>query len=201
MRYFHNRGDGTFSDRTRAAGLEGQIGGLNLSHADYDNDGDLDLVVWRGAWMGEAGRHANSLLQNSGDGQFNDVTQAAGLLSFHPTHSGAWGDLDNDGWLDLFVGNESSPAPKPAHPNQLYRSNRDGTFTDVAKASGVDGVSFVKGVTLGDIDNDGLVDVYLSNMNGDNILYQRQRTPLSRYQRRGRCAGALHQFSHVVLGL
>ena len=174
MRYFHNRGDGTFSDRTRAAGLEGQIGGLNLSHADYDNDGDLDLVVWRGAWMGEAGRHANSLLQNSGDGQFNDVTQAAGLLSFHPTHSGAWGDFDNDGWLDLFVGNESSPAPKPAHPNQLYRSNRDGTFTDIAKASGVDGVSFVKGVTLGDIDNDGLVDVYLSNMNGDNILYHNE---------------------------
>lgn len=171
MRYFHNRGDGTFADRTRIAGLEGQIGGLNLSHADYDNDGDRDLIVWRGAWMGEAGRHANSLLQNTGRGRFEDVTEAAGLLSFHPTHSGAWADFDNDGWLDLFVGNESSPAPKPPHPNQLYRSDRNGTFTDIASTAGVDGVGFAKGVTVGDVDNDGLVDIYVSNLNGDNLLY------------------------------
>ncbi|MED5413831.1 MAG: VCBS repeat-containing protein, partial [Candidatus Latescibacterota bacterium] len=170
MRYFHNRGDGTFADRTRIAGLEGQIGGLNLSHADYDNDGDRDLIVWRGAWMGEAGRHANSLLQNTGRGRFEDVTEAAGLLSFHPTHSGAWADFDNDGWLDLFVGNESSPAPNPPHPNQLYRSDRNGTFTDIASTAGVDGVGFAKGVTVGDVDNDGLVDIYVSNLNGDNLL-------------------------------
>ncbi len=172
LRFFHNRGDGTFDERTRNAGLSGQLGGLNLSHADYDNDGDRDLTVWRGAWMGEAGLHANSLLQNDGAGRFDDVTDRAGLLSFHPTHSGAWGDYDNDGWLDLFVGHESSPPPKPAHPNQLYHNEADGTFVDVAANHGFDGVSFVKGLTLGDIDNDGQIDVYLSNLNGDNQLYR-----------------------------
>ncbi len=172
LRYFHNAGDGTFADRTRQAGLEGQLGGLNLSHADYDNDGDRDLMVWRGAWMGEAGRHPNSLLQNRGDGYFEDVTAAAGLLSLHPTHAGAWGDYDNDGWLDLYVGNESSPAPKPAHPNELFRNDGDGTFSDVAAAAGVASVGFVKGLSWGDYDNDGVLDLYLSHLNGDNVLYR-----------------------------
>ena len=170
LRYFRSRGDGTFEDRTREAGLTGQLGGLNLSHADYDNDGDRDLTVWRGAWMGEAGRHPNSLLRNDG-GRFEDVTKGAGLLSFHPTHSGAWGDLDNDGWLDLYVGNESSPAPRPEHPNELFRNDGDGTFTEVARSAGVAGVGFVKGVTLGDYDNDGLLDLYLSHLKGENALF------------------------------
>ncbi|MDA0334640.1 MAG: CRTAC1 family protein, partial [bacterium] len=171
LRFFHNDGDGTFGDWSERAGLLGQLGGLNLSHADYDNDGDADLTVWRGAWMGEAGRHPNSLLQNLGGGRFDDVTEQAGLLSFHPTHAGAWGDYDNDGWLDLFVGNESSPAPKPPHANQLYHNEGDGRFTEVGVPLGFSGVSFVKGLTLGDIDNDGQIDVYLSNLNGDNALY------------------------------
>ena len=172
LRFFHNTGDGTFADRTRQAGLQGQLGGLNLSHADYDNDGDPDLTVWRGAWMGEAGRHPNSLLRNRGDGYFEDVTAAAGVLSLHPTHSGAWGDYDNDGWLDLYVGNESSPAPKPAHPNELFRNRGDGTFTEVAAATGVASVGFVKGVSWGDYDNDGSLDLYLSHLNGDNVLFR-----------------------------
>jgi hypothetical protein len=171
LRFLHNDGNGTFADWTEPAGLLGQLGGLNLSHADYDNDGDADLTVWRGAWMGEAGRHPNSLLQNLGEGRFDDVTERAGVLSFHPTHSGAWGDYDNDGWLDLFVGNESSPSPKPPHPNQLYHNSGDGTFTAVGAALGFAGVSFVKGLSLGDIDNDGELDVYLSNLNGANNLY------------------------------
>jgi len=171
MRYFHNEGDGTFSDRTQQAGLIGQLGGLNMSHADYDNDGDRDITVWRGAWMGEAGKHANSLLQNQGNGRFEDVTAHAGILAFHPTHSGVWGDYDNDGMLDLFVGNESSPPPKPPHPNELYHNNGDGTFSNVAAAAGVDGVGFVKGAAWGDYDNDGMLDLYLSHLNGDNVLY------------------------------
>ena len=65
LRYFHNEGDGTFSEQTEQAGLSGQIGGLNLEQADYDNDGDIDLLVLRGAWMGEEGRIPNSLLRNA----------------------------------------------------------------------------------------------------------------------------------------
>ena len=110
LRYFHNEGDGTFTEATTAAGLDGQIGGINLEQADYDNDGDVDLLVLRGAWMGEEGRMPNSLLRNNGDGSFADVTRRAGLFSLHPTHAAAFADYDNDGWLDLFVGNESRQA-------------------------------------------------------------------------------------------
>ena len=81
MRYFRNDGRGGFEDRTEAAGLIGEIGGLNLIHADYDNDGDADVLVLRGAWLGEAGRVPNSLLRNEGGGVFLDVTIEAGLLT------------------------------------------------------------------------------------------------------------------------
>ena len=169
LRYFHNEGDGTFSEQTEQAGLSGQIGGLNLEQADYDNDGDIDLLVLRGAWMGEEGRIPNSLLRNEGDGTFVDVTRQAGLLTGHPSNSAAFADYDNDGWLDLFVGNESGRQP---HPCQLFRSRGDGTFVDVAPALGLDHVGFVKGVTWGDVDNDGLIDLYVSQFYQDNVLYK-----------------------------
>lgn len=174
LRFFHNAGDGTFPEQSEQAGLRGQLGGLNLAHADYDNDGDRDLLVLRGAWMGEAGRHPNSLLQNNGHGFFADVTREVGVFSLHPTHSGAWGDFDNDGWLDLYVGNESSPAPRPAHACELFRNKGDGTFTEVAAEVGVANVGFVKGLVWGDYDNDGMLDLYLSHLNGDNVLYHNE---------------------------
>lgn len=145
-----------------------------MAHADYDNDGDRDLLVLRGAWGGEAGRHPNSLLKNQGAGTFVDATRSAGLFSLHPTHSAAWGDYDNDGWLDLYVGNESSPAPKPEHANELFRNRGDGTFTEVAGDNGVAHVGFVKGLAWGDYNNDGMLDLYLSHLNGDNALYRNE---------------------------
>ena len=169
LRYFHNEGDGTFTEATTAAGLSGQIGGINLEQADYDNDGDVDLLVLRGAWMGEEGRMPNSLLRNNGDGTFADVTRRAGLFTLHPTHAAAFADYDNDGWLDLFVGNESGKRP---HPCQLFRNQGDGRFVDVAPAVGVDHVGFVKGVAWGDIDNDGLIDLYVSQFYRENVLYR-----------------------------
>ena len=169
LRYFHNEGDGTFTEATTAAGLDGQIGGINLEQADYDNDGDVDLLVLRGAWMGEEGRMPNSLLRNNGDGTFVDVTRRAGLFSLHPTHAAAFADYDNDGWLDLFVGNESGKQP---HPCQLFRNQGDGRFVDVAPAVGVNHVGFVKGVAWGDVDNDGLIDLYVSQFYRENVLYR-----------------------------
>ncbi|RPH56350.1 CRTAC1 family protein, partial [bacterium] len=172
IRYFQNNADGTFTDRTAAAGLTGVTGGLHLAQADYDNDGDLDVAVPRGAWVGVAGQgnHPNSLLRNNGDGSFEDVTEEAGLLSLHPTQAVAWGDYDNDGWLDLFIGNESTG--KPEHPSELYRNNGDGTFTDVAAEAGVAAPGFVKGATWGDYDNDGRLDLYLSRFGQKNVLYR-----------------------------
>ncbi len=169
VRYFTNNGDGTFSDATEAAGLTGITGGLNLNHTDYNNDGFPDVFILRGAWWYEQGRHPNSLLRNNGDGTFADVTHDAGMLSFHPTQAGAWGDYDNDGWVDLFIGNESSS--RGIHPCELYRNNGDGTFTECAAKAGVAHVAYVKGVAFGDYDNDRLPDLYLSVLSGPNVLF------------------------------
>ena len=189
LRYYENQGDGRFVDRTAAAGLTGQWGGLNLTHADYDNDGDADVLVLRGAWLGRGGRHPNSLLRNRGDGTFEDVTIAAGLLSRHPTQTAAWGDYDNDGWLDLFIGNETgnrmafftgkagsaedaAGSDATTEACELFRNNGDGTFTNVAAAAGVAVTGFVKGVAWGDYDNDGRADLYLSRLGEPNLLFR-----------------------------
>jgi len=180
LRFFRNEGDGTFADRTEAAGLLGEWGGLNLIHADYDNDGDRDLLVLRGGWMSllvGAGRsgHPNSLLRNEGDGTFTNVTQSAGLLSFHPTQTAAWGDYDNDGWLDLVVGNEST-AEDP-HPPELFHNQGDGSFVEVAARVGLGPMGFVKAVAWGDYDNDDSLELYVSRHGASNLLFHNEWRP------------------------
>ncbi len=186
IRYFHNDQDGSFSDRTRVSGMEGLTGGLNLVQADYDNDGDVDVLVLRGAWLDKAGRHPNSLIRNNGDGTFTDATFAAGLGNVHfPTQTAAWADYDNDGDVDLYVGNESTmtvdsgeiadlgyEAPTGINaPSQLFRNNGDGTFTDVGASAGVTNDRFTKAVVWGDYDNDRLPDIFVSNLGAANRLY------------------------------
>ncbi len=170
LHLFHNNGDGTFTDRTEAAGLMGETGGLNIIHADYDNDGHPDVFVLRGGWMQKGGRYPNSLLRNNGDGTFEDTTEKAGVLSFHPTQTGAWGDYDNDGRVDLFIGNESMTGDP--HPSELYHNNGDGTFTDRSVELGNTDFGYVKGVAWGDFNNDGRQDLYVSVLGGDNLLFR-----------------------------
>lgn len=167
LRYFRNNGDGSFTERTKEAGLVGLFGGLNLVQADYDNDGDVDVYVLRGAWLEEVGRsYPNSLLQNDGKGRFRDVTFEAGLGEDHfPTQTAAWADYDNDGHVDLYVGNEN-------FPSQLFRNNGDGTFTELARQAGVTNDDFAKAVVWGDYDSDRLPDLYVSNFGGPNRLYR-----------------------------
>ncbi len=183
LRYFRNEGDGAFSERTTEAGLDGLVSGLHVVHADYDNDGFLDLLVLRGAWLDTG--HPNSLLRNNGDGTFTDVTEAAGLLMPAPTQAAAWGDYDNDGWVDLYIGNESRVPPGggaaafgggSVYPSRLFRNNRDGTFSDVADEAGVAVVGFVKGVVWGDYDNDGRLDLYVTRLRPDepNLLFRNE---------------------------
>lgn len=170
LRFFHNNGDGTFADRTVQAGLIGITGGLQLVHADYDNDGDLDVLVLRGAWWYEHGRLPNSLLQNHGDGVFTDVTFAAGLGErFMPTQTAAFADYDLDGDLDLYIGNETSPRATP--PSELFENDGHGHFVERAAAAGVQDNGYAKGVTWGDYDGDRYPDLYVSNRDGDNRLY------------------------------
>jgi hypothetical protein len=149
VRYFENR-DGAFHDETPRSGLHGMVGGLNLLHGDYDNDGDEDVFSLRGAW--------------SPDGQP------------HPGQTAAWGDYDNDGLLDLVVGNEGEArgAQPRIHPLELYRNNGDGTFTDVAREAGVWANRFVKAVSWGDYDNDGRLDLLVSAFDEPNALYHNE---------------------------
>jgi hypothetical protein len=172
VRYFRNRGKGFFEDRTEAAGLIGEVGGLNMSHADYDNDGDVDFIILRGGWLGDAGAEPPSLLRNRGDGTFEDVTVEAGLFALHPGQVGVWADFDNDGWLDLFLGHEDGGAGR--HPSLLYRNDGDGTFTECAAACGLANLGFVKGAAWGDYDNDRRPDLYISSIGRPNMLFRNE---------------------------
>ncbi len=160
--------------------IDDQLGGLNCVGGDYNNDGFVDVLILRGAWLFDDGRIRNSLLRNNGDNTFTDVTRQAGLAEpAAPTQTAVWGDFDNDGDLDLFVGNESradrtlfTEADSVAgnYPSQLFRNNGDGTFTDIAAAAGVTNDRYCKGAAAGDFDNDGDLDLYVSNV-GRNRLY------------------------------
>ena len=191
LRFFRNTGDGRFVERTTEALLTGLTGGLNIVQADYNNDGWPDVLVLRGAWLGRGGRHPNSLLRNLGDGTFEDVTETAGLLSFHPTQTATWFDFDADGWLDVFIGNESRVGDP--HPCELFRNNRDGTFTECAAASGLAVTSFVKAVASGDYDNDGRPDLYLSCLDGPNQMFHNEGPARSEP-----VAGAVWRFKDVT---
>ena len=169
---FINTGNG-FKDTTIEAGLEGIVSGLNCIHADYDNDGDIDLFILRGAWLGKAGNHPNSLLKNNGDGTFKDVTYESGLLSFHPTQTAAWADINQDGYLDLFIGNESLDGVSNAC--ELYINQKNGEFIEESKKHNLSSITgFVKGVSFGDINNDLWPDLYISVMGEKNILFKNE---------------------------
>jgi hypothetical protein len=173
LRLFHNNGDGTFTDRTAQAGLLGETGGLNLIQADYNNDGFVDVLVLRGAWQGANGHYPMSLLRNNGDGTFTDVTEEAGLLSYHPTPTAVWFDYNGDGWLDLFVGHESTglgTKNADVNPCELFRNNGDGTFTECAAQNGVAIVGFVKAAVSADFENTGRPGLFISRLDGANIL-------------------------------
>lgn len=175
MHYFQATGNGEFKDVAAAAGIDKITGGLNLVQTDYNNDGFIDLFVLRGAWLRNYGEEPTSLLRNNGNGTFTDVTKKAGIFSLRPSHSAAWADFDNDGWLDVYVGHETTVG-KDNYPNELFMNNRDGTFREVAKTAGVDFSLFVKGVTAGDYNNDDLTDLFLSTLDGKKILLRNMGT-------------------------
>ncbi|MEM1055816.1 MAG: CRTAC1 family protein [Bacteroidota bacterium] len=188
IRYLENNG-GAFTDQTERAGLDGLIGGLNTVHADVDSDGDADVLVLRGGWFGAAGAWPNSLLLNDGTGRFEDVTYAAGLGEPHPTQTAAFADVDADGDLDLFIGNESGGAYPDAlgetaeasrHPSHLFlnEGTEDGIprFREAAREAGIDLGAFVKGVTFLYADGDDRPDLFVSVLGGENRLYLNRST-------------------------
>jgi hypothetical protein len=138
------------------------IGG-GAAFLDYDQDGFIDLYVCNGRWIdgfskGEKSktRTGNRLYRNMGDGTFTDVTEKAGVETNGYGMGACVGDIDNDGYPDLFVSNYG--------PNVLFRNNGNGTFTDITKKAGVSGGNECSvGAAWLDYDNDGLLDLYVGN--------------------------------------
>lgn len=175
LHFFRNQGDGSFVDMSTKAGLQGITGGLQIVQADYNGDGLLDVLVLRGAWLHEHGQMPRSLLRNNGYGSFTEVAAEAGISGRYPTQAAAWGDYDNDGALDLVIGNELSPQvdwPTQVRNLELYRNDGTGRFTEVSAIMGIQLRAFIKGIAWGDYDNDGWQDLYISVLGGPNRLYR-----------------------------
>tara|TARA_R110000850_G_scaffold9033_30_gene33411 strand:- start:7168 stop:9069 length:1902 start_codon:yes stop_codon:yes gene_type:complete len=141
--------------------MAGIAPGKNLYPADYDADGDLDLLIIRGDGL------PNSLLRNRGDGQFGDVTNETGLLSFSDTTVAAWLDYDNDGFLDLIIGSED-------HPLELYRQTNIGTFQSVAWDLKLWVPRGVRHLEVTDFSGDGYPDLYVGIEGLPDRLYRNQ---------------------------
>jgi hypothetical protein len=163
----HNNGNGTFTDVSAAAGMAGDA--LNdqaqsASWGDFDNDGWPDLVLARMV-------KPTKLYRNNGDGTFTDVSASSGMSAYADAYSAVWGDYDNDGWLDCYVtsGNYTEPQLRA---DALFHNNGDGTFTDVATTVGM-ATDFANGIgaAWADYDNDGYLDLFVSNLGQNAFLY------------------------------
>lgn len=166
-----NNGDGTYRDMGVEAGVGNDSNGYCCAFSDYDNDGDPDLYV--GNINDTDLLVTNALYRNNGDGTFTDVTEKLGLARCGTNISCFWGDVDNDGDQDLFLANSAGPNHMEAEwgKNILFRNNGDGTFADVSKESGVDIVTNSRGSSMGDIDNDGDLDIIVTNSWFDALVF------------------------------
>ena len=169
-RLFHNTGGGHFVDVSAAAGIPPGRWGSMAAVADYDRDGFLDLYVVR---MGDQEATVprpnyaatngvpSTLYRNNGDGTFTDVTRHARVGNTGWGMAAAWADYDGDGWPDLYVANEFGG-------NALYHNERDGTFSERAATAGVVDGGAGMGAAWGDVDGDGSLDLFVSNMHANS---------------------------------
>ena len=192
-RLFHNNGDGTFSDVTLEYGLQGHGYGMGVTVGDYDNDGYPDLAVTN---LGTGGHRAVILYHNEAGRKFVDVTERAGVRAEGWASSAGFFDYDRDGHLDLFVcrylawnfeqdhrcGTRTEGGRSYCHPdvfeatsNYLFRNNGDGTFSDVSEESGVaEAKGKALGVSFGDFNNDGRLDISVANDQFQQFLFQNE---------------------------
>ena len=113
-------------------------------------------------------------MRNNGNNTFDDVTRSSGILSFHPTQTAAWADINKDGYPDLFIGNEFVKG-EGNHYSELYINQRNGTFKEESKEYGLGEIrGYIKGVSFGDINNDLWPDLYISIMGDKNLLFKNE---------------------------
>jgi enediyne biosynthesis protein E4 len=203
-RLYRNNGDGTFTDQTAAANVPGRGWGFGCVAADYDNDGNVDLLVTNFG--------PNILYRNLGGGKFTDITAKAGVAGGDWWHAGAaFGDYDLDGQLDLFVPgylvfdianpefktcdyrglrvHACGPLGYKGAPDALYRNNGDGTFRDVTESAGVGDRKLYFGfqAVFEDFDNDGRPDLLVANDSNPNYFYKNKGD--GRFEETGIAAG------------
>ena len=158
-RLYKNNGDGTFTEVAGAAGLAdatlGKNAGTICSFVDYDNDGFMDVF-----FSGDG--TTDVLYHNNGNGTFSDVTATAGMEPLTSGHGLAWGDYNNDGFLDLYVA-RGFQGPDGTTADTLYRNNGNGTFSDVTAQAGVTTTANTWSAVWGDYDNDGFLDLFVTN--------------------------------------
>ena len=169
---FHNNGNGTFTDVTAKSGIGEDCCTTVASWVDYDNDGKLDLYVGRyldprldipTTFYARNGL-PNQLYHNNGDGTFTNVTEKAGVGEIGLCLGTVWGDYNDDGYPDLYVVNDFGR-------KTLYRNNGNGTFTDVTVHTGTLAYGAGMNASMADYDNDGRLDIYVTNIRSEEAWY------------------------------
>jgi len=189
-RLYRNRRDGTFEDVTAAAGVNRPASGMGVTAADYDGDGDQDLYI--------TNYGPNFLYRNNGDGTSTEIGRAAGVDDPNFGVGAVFLDFDRDGWLDLYLGNYLTfdPSRTPEHARHIVRSplaydaqqdrlfrnlgptgNPPFSFRDVTHQAGINAVPPGRAMGVGafDYDNDGWLDVFVSNDAMENHLWHNKR--------------------------
>jgi len=208
---YRNEGNWKFTDVTDKAGVGDKGYGLGVVVGDYDNDGDPDL------YLNNYG--PNVMYRNNGDGTFTDVTKEARVGNGRKMGAGAcFLDVDKDGDLDLYVSNYlafsrethtrfHAAYPKlyasPRHyrpvPDDLYRNNGDGTFTDISTESGIGRhAGRGMGMICADYDNDGDTDIFVANDLSSNYLFQNDGT--GKFKEVGLVSGVAYDFNGLEQG-
>ena len=156
--FYRNDGNNQFTDIRSSSGMASQSWKYwGFSWGDYNNDSFLDVLIF----VRDPDQiQYNLLFRNEGDGTFTDVTIETGLTTqSRLTQAGAFFDYDRDGYQDIFFAND-----KEEIPNNLFRNNGDGTFSDVSIQSGMDLNMDGMSATIGDYNNDGWLDIYITNL-------------------------------------
>ncbi|RPI16577.1 MAG: T9SS C-terminal target domain-containing protein [Ignavibacteriae bacterium] len=178
---YQNNGNGTFTKITTGPVVTESAHSSGGSWGDYDNDGDLDLLVT----CGVVGTGYNRLFMNNGDGSFTKITADPIATYNHWAGGSSWGDIDNDGDIDLFIGGYDGI-------NLLFTNNGNGSFTRIDTGSVVNDGSYKMGAMFGDYDNDGDLDLFTARNNyfgGNNTLYM--NTGNSNKQINIKCVGMI----------
>lgn len=169
---YMNQGDGTFKEDAEDRGLGLVDGSVIGAFADYDRDGWLDVLVLTNQMDGtEPSGRIDRLFRNTRDGRFVETTSAAGISGNTFGHAVIWFDYNDDGWIDFYIANDY------AGPDYLYQNNGDGTFTNVID-SVVPHTSYsTMGIDTADVDNNGHIDLFLSDMAATSREKERRRKP------------------------